>query len=89
MLADDRADGIDMLVDQQDRDLLEVRRMLKQPAQALGGAGNLRITESGDLALNVVRGAKQRIVGLFGKAQALDVLARAFEAFAFGFASSR
>ena len=38
MLADDGAHRIDMLVDQRERDAGEIRRVLDQPAQAVGGA---------------------------------------------------
>ena len=78
VFADDGAHGIDVLVDELDRDVGHVRGVLEQPAQALGDAGDFGIAERGGLALDVVGGAKQRVVRLLGKAQRADVLARAF-----------
>ena len=84
MFAGDRAHRIDVLVDQLDRDARQLGAMFEQPAQALGDAGSFGITERGRLALDVVSGMEQRFVRLLGKAAALDVLTRRFEALAFG-----
>ncbi len=45
VLADDRAHGVDMLIDDLQRDLGEVGAVLKQPAQAFGRSHHLRVAE--------------------------------------------
>ena len=84
IFAGDGAHGVDVLVDERERNARHLRRMLEQPAKALGDAGHRGIAERGGLALDVVRGAEQLLVRLLGEALAHDVLARRFEAFAFG-----
>ena len=84
VFASDRAHGIDVLVDELDRDALDLRGVFEEPAQAVGDAGGRGIAERRSLALDVVRGAEQRLVRLLGKALPRDVLAHRFEALAFG-----
>ena len=84
VFAGDRAHGIDVLVDELDRDARDFRRVFEKPAQAFGDAGGLGIAERCGFALDVVGGAEQRLVRLLGDAELLDVPARRFEALAFG-----
>ena len=84
IFAHDRAHRIDVLVDQRQRNPLHVRRMLDQPAQAVGGTDDGGITERAGFALDVVGGAEQYVVGLLGEAVALDVLPRGVEPLALG-----
>ena len=70
VFADDRAHGIDVLVDQFRRNDHHFRRVLDQPAQALGHASDLGIAKGGGFALDVVGGAEQRGVRRFGKTEA-------------------
>jgi hypothetical protein len=57
--------------------------VLEQPAQALGCADDCRIAERSGFSLDVVRGAKQIGMGLFGEALAHHLLSRRFQALAF------
>ena len=68
MFADDGAHGVDVLVDERDRDARDLRRVLEQPAQAFGDAGDLGIAERRGFAFDVVGGAEQRVVRLLGEA---------------------
>ena len=58
-LAHDRLDGVDMMRDQVGRHLVEIGRMLDDPAQALGGGAGGGKAEGGGVALDVMGGAKQ------------------------------
>jgi hypothetical protein len=65
MFAGDGAHGIDMLLDEAQRNASHVRRVLDQPAQTVGDRADRRVAERGGLALNVMRGAKQFVVRNF------------------------
>ncbi len=58
IFANDGAHGVDVLVDERQRDALHVGRMFEQAAQALDHPGGTRITECRGLALDVVGGAE-------------------------------
>ena len=53
VIVHDRLDGVDVMHDQFGRHLVEIGRVLDDPAQALGG-GRGRIAEGGGIALDVV-----------------------------------
>ena len=67
-LAHDRLDGIDVMRDQIGRHLVEIGRVLDDPAQAFGGGAGGRISEGGGVALDVMGGAKQLFARVAGKA---------------------
>jgi hypothetical protein len=52
-----------MMRDQLGRHLIEIRRVLDDPAEALGGGAGGRVSESGGVALDVVGGSKQLLAG--------------------------
>ena len=58
-LAHDRLNGVDVMRDQVGRHLVEIGRVLDDPAQALGGGARGRVSEGGGVALDVMGGAKQ------------------------------
>ena len=58
-LAHDRLDGVDMMRDQVGRHLVEIGRVLDDPAEAVGGGAGGGIAEGGGVALDVMGGAKQ------------------------------
>ena len=62
-LAHDRLDGIDMMADQFGRHLVEIGRVLDDPAQAVGGDPGGGESEGGGVALDVMGGAKQLQAG--------------------------
>ena len=62
----------------------DLGRMFKEPAQAVGDADDFGIAERGGFAFDVMGGAEQRIVRMFGHAEKLDRLPRRLDALAFG-----
>src|SRR6266404_4526769 len=62
-LAHDGLNGVDMMRDQLGRYLIEIRRVLDDPAEALGGGASGRVSEGGGVALDVMGGAKQLLAG--------------------------
>src|SRR6266404_570817 len=62
-LAHDGLNGVDMMRDQVGRHLIEIRRVLDDPAEALGGGASGRVSEGGGVALDVMGGAKQLLAG--------------------------
>src|ERR1700761_1782564 len=68
VIAYDRLDRVDVVLDQFGWDLFEVRRVLDDPAQAFGCHRGRRITEGRSIALDVMGGAKQLFGGGIGKA---------------------
>ena len=84
IFADHGAYGIDVLVDQRQRNTLHVRRVLDEPAQAFGGTDDSGKTERAGFALDVMGGAEKHVVALLGEAVALDVLPRGFQPVALG-----
>ncbi len=58
-LAHDGLNGIDVMRDQIGRHLVEIGRVLDDPAQALGGGASGGKSERGGVALDVMGGAKQ------------------------------
>ncbi len=58
-LAHDRLNGVDMMRDQVGRHLVEIGRVLDDPAEAFGGGAGGRVSERGGVALDVMGGAKQ------------------------------
>ncbi len=58
--------------------------MLEQPAQAVGDDADGGVAESRGLALDVVGGAKQRVMRFLVEAGPFDLLPRGFEPLAFG-----
>jgi hypothetical protein len=81
--ADDGANGIDMLIDERERNALHVRRMLNQAAKTIRGRRDEGITECRCLALDVMGGVKQRVARRFREPPGLDVSAGDIEAVAF------
>ncbi len=57
--AHDRLNGVDVMRDQVGRHLVEIGRVLDDPAQALGGGASGGESECGGVALDVMGGAKQ------------------------------
>jgi hypothetical protein len=51
VFAHDRAHGIDMLVDDRQRDLFQVGRVLQQPAQAVGNRTDGGVAQRAGIAL--------------------------------------
>ena len=67
-LAHDRLDRVDMVGDQVRGHLLEIGRVLDDPAQAVGGGAGRGIAEGGGIALDVMSGAKQLFAAVVGEA---------------------
>ena len=57
----DRADAVDMLIDQRERDAVGIGLMFQQPTQAVRDRLGEREAEGSGLALDVVGGAKHLI----------------------------
>ncbi len=68
VIVHDRQDRLDVIGDQFRRHPVEFGRVLDDPAQAVGGGGRGGISEGRGVALDVMGGAKQFLVGVFGKA---------------------
>ena len=66
-LAHDRLNGVDMMRDQLRRHLVEIGRVLDDPAQAFGGGAGGRVSECSGVALDVVSGAEQLVARGVGK----------------------
>ena len=79
VLADDGAHGVDVLIDERERNAPRIVRQLDQPAQAVGDGGDQRKAQGGGLAFDVVAGAEQRLALLHRQAVAPDVGARLVE----------
>ena len=72
VLAHDRLNGIDVMRDQVGRHLVEIGRVLDDPAQAFGGGAGGGIAERGGVALDVMGGAKQLFARRDGEAVLQD-----------------
>src|ERR1700723_2678020 len=57
--AHDGLNGIDVMRDQVGRHLVEIGRVLDDPAQAFGGGAGGRKSEGGGVALDIMGGAKK------------------------------
>src|SRR5215471_14352810 len=68
VIGHDRLDRVDMVCDQFLRHLVEFGCVLDDPAQAVGGGGGGGISEGCGVALDVVGGTKQFVVGALRKA---------------------
>src|SRR3982074_2159932 len=64
----DRLNGVDMMLDQLGGHLLEIRGVLDDPAQAVGGRSGGGVSESGGIAPDVMGGTKQLLAGGLGEA---------------------
>ena len=73
VLAHDRLNRLDVIVDQLGRHLGEIRRVFDDAAQAVGGGSGGRIAEGRRFALDVMGGAKQFFARGLGEAVLLHI----------------